>query len=603
MSDPNAPRPEEHAAATEWWVRHLDDEAAALPFSFAIDGRPADLSAWQWQRQRRRLDDDREELTLTGTHADHGLQVHCTAVRYQAFPALEWVVTLHQAEAGACPVVSNLLGLDARWQREPDNEFILRGHRGDDHEQRNVYEPWTMHMRPGLRREIAPTSRSDNDQEGRCSSGQAFPFFAVDECGFGPYAARPLKRGVLLAVGWPGRWKARFDRIDPDDLRICAGQEHTRLRLRPGESCRAPLIAMLLHTGDRIRAQNLWRRWMIRHNLPRINGELPKPMIEGSTCGFLDEMTRADEANQLEYIARYREAQLPITHWWMDAGWYPCEVEGRRRWPRTGTWEPDRNRFPNGLRSISDHLHARGVRTIVWFEPERIAGGTWLRTQRPQWLIERLDQTVHPPAASEADALRQNHMLDLGHPEALAWLIEHVSRLIESEGIDVYRQDFNFNPLPYWRDNDLPGREGMRENRHCAGYLAYWDALRRRFPHLLLDSCASGGRRNDLETMRRAVALHSTDHRYDDLPVKQAIRHSLFQWLPFFGGPVLPLEKVDAYAFRSTMGLSTCIGFDLRREDLDLDLLRRLMTEWHEVAPLYYGDFYPLTSHCLNDDA
>lgn len=35
------------------------------------------------------------------------------------------------------------------------------------------------------------------------------------------------------------------------------------------------------------------------------------------------------------------------------------------------------------------------------------------------------------------------------------------------------------------------------------GYLAYWDELRRTNPDLFIDSCASGGRRNDLETMRR----------------------------------------------------------------------------------------------------
>jgi hypothetical protein len=55
-------------------------------------------------------------------------------------------------------------------------------------------------------------------------------------------------------------------------------------------------------------------------------------------------------------------------------------------------------------------------------------------------------------------------------------------------------------------------RQGMTDNLHVQGYLAYWDALRRRRPNLVIDSCASGGRRNDLETMRRAVPLHPTDY-------------------------------------------------------------------------------------------
>jgi alpha-galactosidase len=323
---------------------------------------------------------------------------------------------------------------------------------------------------------------------------------------------------------------------------------------------------------------------------------------------FFEEMTRADEANQIDFLDRYRAARLPIDCWWIDAGWYPCWVEGQGKnfWGKTGTWEADPKRFPRGIRTISDHAHTMGIKSLVWFEPERVAPGTWLHDQRPQWLLLRRDQKVFRPGqtpVTEDDLWQGSRLFDLGHDEARAWLIKHFDNLIEREGLDVYRQDFNCNPLPYWHDNDAPERAGLTENRYVAGYLKFWDALLARFPHLLIDSCASGGRRNDLETLRRGVALHPTDYRYEDLPVKQAIRHSLFQWLPYFGGPVLPLAKVDAYAFRSTMGLSTAIGFDLRRDDLDLDLLRKLMTEWQEVAGCFYGDYYPLTPYSRDEQS
>jgi alpha-galactosidase len=60
---------------------------------------------------------------------------------------------------------------------------------------------------------------------------------------------------------------------------------------------------------------------------------------------------------------------------------------------------------------------------------------------------------------------------------------------------------------------------------------------------------------------------------------------------------------VDAYAFRSAMGLSTAVCFDLRRDDLDLDLLRKLMTEWHAVADCFYGDYYPLTPYSRDEQS
>ena len=128
----------------------------------------------------------------------------------------------------------------------------------------------------------------------------------------------------------------------------------------------------------------------------------------------------------------------------------------------------------------------------------------------------------------------------------------------------------------YWRKNDAPDRQGITENLHVQNYLAYWDALRQRHPELIIDSCASGGRRNDLETMRRAIALHPTDYNYGDLTSKQAFHSSLFQWLPCYGSNTVPVDTVSAYAYRSGHAMNMVLGYDMRRKDLDYALLRKL---------------------------
>ena len=75
--------------------------------------------------------------------------------------------------------------------------------------------------------------------------------------------------GTIIAIGWMGQWTAQFTRDSANGLDIRVGQELTHFTLMPGEEVRTPLIAMLFWEGDWIRSQNLWRRWMIRHNLPR----------------------------------------------------------------------------------------------------------------------------------------------------------------------------------------------------------------------------------------------------------------------------------------------------------------------------------------------
>jgi alpha-galactosidase len=144
------------------------------------------------------------------------------------------------------------------------------------------------------------------------------------------------------------------------------------------------------------------------------------------------------------------------------------------------------------------------------------------------------------------------------------------------------------SPIDYWRGNDAPDRQGITENFHVQGYLAYWDELRKRNPQLIIDSCASGGRRNDLETMRRAIPLHPTDYNYADLSAKQAFHHSLSQWIPYYGSNTVPIDSVDPYAIRSGHALGMVLGYDMRRTELDYTLLAKLATQWRTIIKCYY---------------
>ena len=319
---------------------------------------------------------------------------------------------------------------------------------------------------------------------------------------------------------------------------------------------------------------------MFAHNVPRTaDGALPAPILFGNTSGEFNEMCNANEENQKHFIDRYVEERVRINYWWMDAGWYPCDG----KWPKTGTWEPDLKRFPHGLRAISDHARTVGVKTLVWFEPERVAQGTWIADHHPDWLLGKT-------------------LLNLGRSDTRNWLTNHVDRVLREQGISLYRQDFNMDPLSFWRNNDAADRQGMTENQHIENYLAYWDELRQRHPELIIDSCASGGRRNDLETMRRAIALHPTDYNYGHLAAKQAFHATLFQWLPCFGSNTVPVGTVDAYAIRSGHAMNVVLGYDMRRPDLDYDLLRKLTVEWRQIVPYYRGDFYPLTGDSRDEE-
>lgn len=537
-----------------------------LPFSFRYDGKASAelLKNWKQQRSSRKLDEQRTESLLLWTDSQTGLQVRCVAVEYRDFPTVEWTLYFKNTGARDTPIVSDLLALNTSLSRGSGREFLLHHHKGtfvraDD------FEPLTSTLKPGDKLRFAPPA-------GR-PLGHVFPYFNVEQ--------QP-DEGLIAVIGWPGQWFAEFARDKDRGLRVIAGQEKTHFRLKPGEEIRTPLVVLQFWRGDWIRAQNVWRRWMLAHNLPRPEDRLPGPIMAACSSHQFGEMIHADEASQMYFVDRYLEEKLPLDYWWMDAGWYWHYGGG---WPRTGTWEVDTGRFPRGLRAISDHSRAKGVKTIVWFEPERVTPGTFLYTNNPSWLLGKDGQ---------------QKLLNLGHPEAHAWLVEHISKTIREQGIDLYRQDYNIDPLGYWRGADTPDREGITENHYVTGYLAFWDALLQRFPNLLIDTCASGGHRNDLETLRRSVPLLRSDYIMEPVG-QQCHTYGLAFWMPLFGTGT---SAMDVYNFRSAMCSSFNACFDMRRADLPFDEARRLLAQWKdEVAPNYFGDFHPLSPYTTANDA
>jgi len=549
---------------------HRANYSTEPPFSFTYGGqtsaellpplRREGAGEWTLQRHTQKLDAQRTEHTLTYTDPQTGLVVRCVAVEYHDFPTVEWTLYFKNTGPEDTPILENVQALDTRLERYrwPDYEFcefLLHHHLGSPCTPTD-YRPLETRLKAQQQARFAPPGGRPSDS--------VLPYFNVEW----------PSEGVIVAVGWPGQWAAQFTRDEGVGLRVQAGQELTHFKLHPGEEVRTPLIVLQFWKGDRVRAQNVWRRWMLAHNLPRPGGKLPPAQMAACSSHQYGEMIHANEENQIMFVDRYLEHGLKLDYWWMDAGWYVNQTG----WPNTGTWEVDTQRFPRGLRAITDHAHAQGVKSIVWFEPERVTPGTWLYENHPEWLLG-------PDG--------QQKLLNLGNPEARQWLTDHVDQLINEQGIDLYRNDFNIDPLNFWRANDAEDRRGITENRYVEGFLAYWDELRRRHPNLLIDTCASGGRRNDLETLRRAVPLLRSDYILE--PVSQQNHtYGIAFWIPFYGTGV---NSTDPYVFRSQMCPHITGCYDMRNQDQDFAALHRLYTQWREIADYYFGDYYPLTPY------
>ncbi|MCX6927678.1 MAG: alpha-galactosidase [Verrucomicrobia bacterium] len=539
------------------------------PFSFTYNGKPSAefLVTWKVERAPKKIEEHRVRHCVTYADPAGGLSVRCEAIEYDDFPTVEWTLYFKNTSPSETPIIENIQSLDIRWQRSA-RDFLLH---------HNIGSPADGTDYTPLQSVLAGNSTNRFGAAGGRSTSTNMSYFNLE---------RNKDDGLIVVVGWPGQWAAEFIRDADQGLRLRSGQERTHFKLLAGEEVRTPLsVLQFWKGGDWIRSQNIWRRWIIAHNLPRPGGKLPTPMLFAYSGGAYEEMYKATEETQLMWFNRYLEEKIKLDYWWMDAGWYQCDPVG---WPKVGTWEVDKKRFPRGLRAITDFVHSKGIRTLLWFEPERVVGGTWLAENHPEWILGG----------------KQGGVLDFGNPDALKWITERVDTVLGAEGIDLYRQDFNMDPLAKWRAADAEDRQGITEIRHITNLLAYWDELKHRHPNMLIDECASGGRRNDLEMMRRAVPLWRSDKTMEPIG-QQSMTYGISMWLPFFGTGTVAWgdaayfitgkSPVEPYGFWSSACPSLNLLFDVRERELDYDKIRQLTTQWREVMPYYYGDYYPLT--------
>lgn len=551
-----SPTKVEKDLARQWMTGKFDGKQQP-PFSFVYDGKPSSdlLKLWNPELKTKKLDSKRSQQTLTLTDPKTGLQVRCVSVSYSDYPVIEWTVYLKNTGKTDTPIISDIQGIDATVQTSPISDLVLNHNRGTIVTAAD-YEPFVSKLAMGQKLHFA-------SRGGRPCANE-FPYYdlSLGDC------------GVMLAIGWPGQWAADLVRESAASVRIRAGQELTNLKLQPGEEVRTPLIAMLFYQGDRDRSQNLWRRWMLAHNVPKPGGKPLKPQMPAVSGNQMPGL-KCNEKDELLYLEGFRREKIDIDIWWMDAGWYPCGDS----WPYTGTWEVDKERFPNGFKPIADDVHSHGKKLIVWFEPERCTPNTWITLNHPEWVLGGAN----------------GGLVNLGHPEAWKYIVENTDKIIVENGIDYYRQDFNMDPLDYWRKNDAPDRQGITENKHVVGYLAFWDELLKRHPNMLIDSCASGGHRNDLETLRRSVPLLRSDCIFDSI-AEQCHTYGFSMWVPYWGTGYIDFSP---YIVRSCMGPNMTLSMDARRTDLDWELLRRLVAQWRSVSDNFLGDFYTLTPYSL----
>ncbi|MBC8232050.1 NPCBM/NEW2 domain-containing protein, partial [bacterium] len=540
--------------------------ASRYPFSFVYGGKHSDdiLDDWHRENYSEELDASQIKITTIWTEPNTGLRIRWEVTRFSDFPALEWLLYFENTGTVDTPIIQDIQALDMTFQSPISNNIPYRLHKTNG----APSNPTDFEVSTAVIDKRNPESMSGG---GGRSSNKDFPFFKIETGG----------GSVIIAVGWSGQWQASVECPDGNQLHVTAGLEKTHFLLHPGEKVRSPRMLVLYWEGDTFESNAQFRQLIYKHYVAVRNGQKPLPTLYCNTCftrggHWLNE---CNAENQISLINAY--GPLGLEALLTDAGWF----EGG--WPRgAGNWTPRKDAYPNGMGPVAAAAKSQGMIYGLWFEMERVVSGTWIHKHHPEWLL------------SSSDGPQNTYLLNLGLPEAREYMFGIVKGFMELPGFRVYRQDFNMDPLPYWLYSDAPERQGISEIKYIEGLYAYWDRIAETWPDSLRIECASGGRRIDLETVRRMHVHQKSDYWFDN-EVDQASIWGLSQYLPnnVF---MAPINRMDDYSFHSALATSLCMGWIADAPDFDFQRGKKFLDRYREIRHLLIGAWYPLLPYSRN---
>ena len=188
-------------------------------------------------------------------------------------------------------------------------------------------------------------------------------------------------------------------------------------------------------------------------------------------------------------------AKVGAEYYVMDAGWYANGTW----WETVGEWMPCEWRFPNGLKSVFDYIKSKGMVPGIWLEIEVMGINCPLAKVWPD------DRFFMRHGRRIIDHGR--YQLDFRNPDVRDFATGVVDRLISEYGIGYIKTDYNIDGgIGTEIDSDSFG-DGLLE--HNRAYFSWIKSIMEKYPHLIIENCASGGMRMDYK-MLSILPIQST---------------------------------------------------------------------------------------------
>lgn len=356
--------------------------------------------------------------------------------------------------------------------------------------------------------------------------------------------------------------------------------------LKHGEAFQSPeALIVYSHHGLNVLSQNF-------HTL--FNDHLIRGHYKGKSRPILInnwEGTYFDFNEQKILDMAKASQELGIELFVLDDGWF-----GKRNNDHSslGDWFVNLKKLPHGIGYLSSKIHQMGLQFGLWFESEMISYDSLLYQKHPEWVLQAPQRHVSHG--------RHQYVLDFSNPDVVNYIEEMMVKIIDESHLDYIKWDMNRSMSEVY---SIYQKQGRVYHEYILGVYRLYEHLIQRYPHILFESCASGGGRFDPGMLYYAPQTWTSDDSDAIERLKIQYGTSLVYPISSMGSHVsaIPnhqLKRLTPLSTRANVAYFGTFGYELDVLQLNHDEKEMIkaqisfMKQYRQL--LQFGRFYRLLS-------
>ncbi len=307
--------------------------------------------------------------------------------------------------------------------------------------------------------------------------------------------------GAVLA--WSGNYKFRVDTRNKSNHRLIVGidEEHSEYQLAKGQSFTTPVVAFAYSNEGKGGVSRAYHRWARLDGMLH-NGNALRKMLLNSWEGVYMDVNQKGMEEMMDGISSLG-GELFV----MDDGWFGTKYRRTNDSYALGDWKTDTLKLPEGVPALVKAATDRGLKFGIWIEPEMVNAKSELYDQHPDWIV------CHPTREPQMGRGGTQLVLDMSNPKVQDFVYGIVDGLMkENPNLYYIKWDCNMDISNFGSHYLTADKQSHLYVDYQFGLRSTLERIRKAYPDLVIQACASGGGRVGYGVMPYFVEVWESDN-------------------------------------------------------------------------------------------